>query len=463
MSHKGIHFNISERKVLLRLFDILIVLAVLYFLSGTFKFHYITITKENWIWVFVLILYISIFGTIFELYDLQKSSKLETTYANIILTASVTVLFYFLTPFFTPILPDNRLQIVYFYLAIILALFIWRFAYVTFIVSPRFYKKVLIVGETSNIKTIIEAFNDSDPNYKIVGFVNCETDVTKNKTFKDVKEFNPSDMLQVIKEENISEIVIASYNSETITSEIYKDLMTLLESGFSIKEYTQVYEEMTQRVPVQFVGKDFYKYFPFSRSNQNKMYLFFNHLFNMITSVIGILGGILLLPMILLGNACANNGPLFYIQERVGKNGKIFKIIKFRTMIRNAETNGAVWSEKNDSRITKFGKFMRNTRLDEIPQFLNILKGDMSLIGPRPERPQFVNELSKSLPFYETRHMVKPGLTGWAQVNTRYGSSVDDSLLKLQYDLYYIKHRSFFLDINILIKTLSTMIFFRGQ
>ncbi|PKQ46746.1 sugar transferase [Confluentibacter flavum] len=463
MSHKGIHFNISERKILLRLVDILSVLVVLYFVSRTFAFDYITITKENWIWVFVLVIYLSIFGTIFELYDLQKSSKFELIYGNIILTASVTVLFYFLTPYFTPFLPDNRLQIVYFYLAIILALFIWRFVYVSFVVSPRFYKKVLIVGETSNIETIIKAFNDSDPNYKIIGFVNCEVDTTKSIAFKGIKEYSPKDMLQIIKEENISEIVIASYNAETITSDIYKDLMTLLESGFSIKEYTQVYEDMTQRVPVQFVGKDFYKYFPFSRSNQNKMYLFFNSLFNIIISVIGILGGIILMPMILLGNALASKGPLFYIQERVGKNGHIFKIIKFRTMIRNAEMNGAVWSEKNDSRITKFGKFLRNTRLDEIPQFLNILKGDMSLIGPRPERPRFVNELSKTLPFYETRHIVKPGLTGWAQVNTRYGASVDDSLLKLQYDLYYIKHRSFFLDINIMIKTLSTMIFFRGQ
>jgi len=132
-------------------------------------------------------------------------------------------------------------------------------------------------------------------------------------------------------------------------------------------------------------------------------------------------------------------------------------------MIENAEQNGAVWAQKDDWRITRFGKFLRHSRLDEFPQFINILKGDMSLIGPRPERPCFVKELSQILPFYETRHIIKPGLTGWAQVNTRYGSSVDDSLLKLQYDLYYIKRRSFLLDINVIIKTLSTMIFFRGQ
>ena len=463
MAHKGIHFNISERKVLLRLFDVFSVLAVIYFLGQTFNFDYISITKENWNWLVVLVLYLWVFGTIFEIYDLQKSSKMETTLGNIILTASVTVLFYLLTPFFTPVLPANRLQIVYFYLAIVSALYLWRLAYITFIASPRFYKKVLLVGETSNIQNIIDAFNASDPNYKIIGFVNCEVGALKQSQFNGVKAYTPDQMLGVIKAENISEIVVASYHAETITPEIYKDLMLLLESGFSIREYTQVYEDMVQRLPVQFVGKDFYKYFPFSRSNQNKMYLFFQRFFDVLISLVGIGMGLVLVPFILIGNLMGNRGPLFYIQERIGKNGNIFKMIKFRTMVRDAEADGAVWSKKGDSRITRFGKFLRHSRLDEFPQFLNILKGDMSLIGPRPERPHFVKELSKTLPFYETRHIIKPGLTGWAQVNTRYGSSVDDSLLKLQYDLYYIKHRSFILDINVLIKTLSTMVFFRGQ
>lgn len=461
--NKGIHFNISERKVLLRVFDVLSILLVLYLLSNSFHFDYFSITKENWTWVFVLILYVSVFGTIFELYDLQKSSKIEKISTGIIFTVSITVLFYLLTPFYTPVLPDNRLQILFFYLAILIALFLWRIIYATFITSPRFYKKVLIIGETSNIENIVEAFKNSDPNYRIVGFINCETDKIAAIKFNGIQEYNPKQIREVIREEKISEIVVASYNSENITSEIYYTLIKLLEEGFSINEYTQVYEEMTQRVPVQFVGKDFYKYFPFSRSNQNKLYLFFHRIFDVLLSVLGVLIGVFLLPIILMGNTIANRGSLFYSQDRIGKNGKIFKIIKFRTMIKNAETSGAVWAKKGDVRVTPFGKFLRHSRFDEIPQFINILKGEMSLIGPRPERPFFVKELSQMLPFYETRHIVKPGLTGWAQVKTRYGASIDDSLLKLQYDLYYIKHRGFLLDINILIKTMSTIIFFRGQ
>ncbi|GAA4235961.1 exopolysaccharide biosynthesis polyprenyl glycosylphosphotransferase [Postechiella marina] len=465
MSKKGVHFNISERRILLRVFDIVSVLTVLYIVSSCFDFNYFTINDENWRWIFVLVVYISVFGTIFELYDLQSSSRIEKVSANIVLTVSITVLFYFLTPFFTPVLPDNRLQILYFYVSILTALLIWRWAYLLLIVSPRFFKKVLVIGEISNIEAIIKAFNYADPNYKIVGFINCEVN-KENRVrlnIKNVVEYSPKEIYEVIKEKHISEIVIASYKSENITSEIYRDLITLLEGGFSIKEYTQVYEEMTYRVPVQFVGKDFYKYFPFSRSNHNKMYLFFHRFFDIVLSIFGLLVGFAILPFILLGNLIGNRGSLIYKQERIGKNGNIFNIIKYRTMVHNAEKNGAVWAKKNDKRITPFGKFMRNTRLDEFPQFINILKGEMSLIGPRPERPHFVRELSQVLPFYETRHIVKPGLTGWAQVNTRYGSSIDDSLLKLQYDFYYIKHRSFFLDVNIIIKTISTMIFFRGQ
>ncbi len=463
MSKHSIHFNISERRVLLRLFDLLFVFVFLYFVGSVFEFDYFSVTKENWTWLLILGIYISIFGSIFELYDLQKSSKFEKVWVNVLLTTSVTVLFYLLTPYLTPVLPINRVQILYFFLSIFIAIIVWRLAYTSLISSPRFYKKVLLVGETSHIETIIQTFKNADPNYKVIGFINCEISKSKRLNCKNVKEYQPKEIFKVIKEENVSEIVIATYNSENITSKIYKDLIALLERGIPIKEYTQIYEELTQRVPVQFVGKDFYKYFPFSRSNQNKLYLFFYRLFDILISIIGTLFSVCFVPFILLGNLLGNRGPLFYVQERVGKNGKVFKIIKYRTMVTNAEKYGAVWAQKNDSRITPFGRFMRNTRIDEMPQFINVLKGEMSLIGPRPERPYFVKELSEVLPFYETRHIIKPGLTGWAQVKTRYGSSVDDSLLKLQHDLYYIKHRSFALDVNILVKTLSTVIFLRGQ
>lgn len=169
------------------------------------------------------------------------------------------------------------------------------------------------------------------------------------------------------------------------------------------------------------------------------------------------------LTELIIGNLFGNKGPLFYGQERVGKRGESFRIYKLRSMVTDAEKNGAVWAKKNDARITKFGRFLRLTRLDEVPQFYNILKGDMSLIGPRPERPEFVKDLEKKIPFYAIRHVVRPGLTGWAQVNYPYANTIEEQETKLRYDLFYIKERSAFLDFKILIKTISTVLFFKGQ
>ncbi|MAX70409.1 MAG: sugar transferase [Flavobacteriaceae bacterium] len=460
---KGIHFEVSERKILLRIVDLIMVFLGLYIISLSSEIEYLEVSSNNSTALILLGFYITVFGSVFEIYDLQKASQLDSTFRNVVITTSTVVLFYLLTPVLSPYLPEERIQIAYFYLTIIASILLWRFLYIYLIESPRFYKRVLVVGEVSNIDSLVKSLRNSDPNYKIVGFINSEETTSESVKFKGLKEFDSADFLDIIEKEKISEILVASFNTEAITAEVYHDLMLLLERGFKIRDYTQVYEEMLLRVPIQFVGKDFYKYFPFSRSNENQLYIFFHRLFDVLFSIVGVLIGIILLPLIYIGNLLGNKGPLFYSQERVGRNGKPFNILKLRTMIVNAEADGVKWAKKDDKRVTAFGKFLRRSRLDEIPQFYNVLKGDMSIIGPRPERPFFVNELSRIIPFYETRHIIKPGLTGWAQVKTRYGASVDDSLLKLQYDLFYIKHRSIFLDFNIAIKTLSTILYYRGQ
>ncbi len=454
-----IHFEVSERKVLLRILDIVTVFIMLYGMGVIFAFDYVTISAERWEWLIVLALYLSVFGTVFELYDLQKASKIDVVFKNIVLTSSLTVLLYLLTPFYTPQLPGNRLQIIYLFIAIILALFLWRLAYIMLISTPRFYKRILIIGNVSNVELMTNAIEKSDPNYKVIGFINTGKEP---QIGQELLQFKSEDIKRIIKENAISEIIVAGTFSKRISLPVYTQLLDLLEKGFSIKEYTQVYEDLTQRVPVHHVDKDFFRYFPFSRSNQNKLYLFFHRFMDIVIASIGLILGVLLIPLVLIGNLIGNRGSLLFFQERVGRNGKTFFIIKLRSMIKNAEVNGAVWATKDDMRVTKFGKFLRKSRLDEVPQFINVLKGDMSVIGPRPERPFFVKELSKEIPFYEIRHIIKPGLTGWAQVKSDYASSKEEALEKLQYDLYYIKKRSLFLDLNILIKTFSTIIFYRG-
>ncbi|MGC4041491.1 MAG: exopolysaccharide biosynthesis polyprenyl glycosylphosphotransferase [Flavobacterium sp.] len=460
---KEIHFEVSERKILLRIFDVVSVLLSLYLVGIAFNFNYFNISESNFYWTIVLGVYLNFIGSVFEMYNLQVASNQFQVIKSIILTSSLTVLLYLLTPVYTPRLPTNRLQILIFYIAIFLALFIWRILYVRFFASNRFAKKVILICDREQLKELVNGLESADPHYRVLGFVNSDSANTKSTGNIRIKSIDIDNLEQFVIKNSVSEIVIASQKTDGITVNLYNQLIHLLESGFIIREYTQVYENLAQRIPVQYVSRDFYRYFPFSRSNQNHFYLLMVRFFEIMFSLIGLTAGIILLPLILIGNLLGNRGKLFYTQERVGKNGEVFNIVKFRTMVKNAEKEGAVFATTNDSRITPFGKFLRKSRMDELPQFINILKGDMAVIGPRPERPVFVNEIAEKMPFYETRHVIKPGLTGWAQVNYSYGETIDDSLIKLQYDLYYIKHRSLFLDVNIIFKTLGTVLLFKGQ
>jgi exopolysaccharide biosynthesis polyprenyl glycosylphosphotransferase len=462
-SNTNIHFEISERKMILRIFDVLSVLVALYITGIFFEFDYFVISAFNYYWAIVLGIYISAFGTIFEMYNLQVASNQFQVLRSILLTVSTTVLVYLLTPFFSPQLPSNRIQILLFFIVTFLALFTWRMIYVKFLASNRFFQKAILICDQEQLQELIEGLENIDPHYKIIGYVSTDLIEENTTDFKHVKHIERDNMYEFVKENGKVEIVIASQKTDGITPDLYQQLLHLLESGNIIREYAQVYESKTQRIPVQLMSRDFYLFFPFSRSNQNRLYLIIIRLFEIAISVVGLAIGLLLVPFILLGNAIGNRGQLFYTQERVGMDGIIFKILKFRTMGKNAEANGAVFTAINDVRVTSFGKFLRKTRIDEFPQFINILKGDMAVIGPRPERPIFVKEIASLMPFYETRHIIKPGLTGWAQVNYSYGESMQDSLIKLQYDLYYIKHRSIYLDLNITFKTITTVLFYRGQ
>lgn len=461
--NKKIHFEISERKVLLHILDAVFVLGALFLLSVTTDFKYFIFSNANYYWEIVLIFYIYMFGSIFEMYNLQVASNQFQILKSTIFTVSTTVIFYLLTPILSPELPKHRSAIVIFYFTVLFSLLIWRYLYVYFLASHRFIQNVVLICDQNQLEELVLGLENVDPHYKIVGFVNSDSVSNENLDFHYIKEIKKEDLEDFVSKNSISEIVIASQNTDGITTDLYQTILHLLESGNVIREYTQVYESKTQRIPVHYISRDFYRFFPFSRSNNNKLYLFLVRFLEFLFSSIGLLICLALIPFIFIGNKIGNKGSLFYTQERVGKNGVVFKIYKFRTMVENSESEGVVFATSNDKRITPFGKFMRKSRIDELPQFFNVIIGDMAVIGPRPERPFFVEEIAQRMPFYETRHVIKPGLTGWAQVNYSYGESIEESLIKLQYDLYYIKHRSVFLDVSITFKTITTIVFYRGQ
>ena len=221
------------------------------------------------------------------------------------------------------------------------------------------------------------------------------------------------------------------------------------------------YEELAGKIPVKRINPSWLVFsdgFHVSRIKK---------LLKRILDIVAALTGFLIfLPIFLLSALIIkleSTGGVFYLQDRVGENGKIFKIIKFRSMKEDAEKNGPVWASEDDCRVTKFGRFIRKTRIDELPQLLNVLKGDMSLVGPRPERPEFVESLAKDIPFYNNRHVIKPGITGWAQIYYPYGASVEDALHKLEYDFYYIKNVSIAIDLLTIFQTIKVILFRKGS
>tara|TARA_R110001632_G_scaffold97231_2_gene203724 strand:+ start:10581 stop:11963 length:1383 start_codon:yes stop_codon:yes gene_type:complete len=460
MSFKVSHIALSERKVLLRTLDVLVIIFSLWISFQSGIQDYIEFTNVLiYEWLITLIFYFFLFGEIFQLYDLTISNNRFKIVRSLFLASFITTLFFTFTPFLSPSLPENRLQIIYLFLLIILPVLVWRFLYLWILFSPKYFKDILIISHSSRLGQLLELIKD-DSFHNVCYYLSNE----ENEGYKNYVNIIAADLYQLVKSKNVKEVIISTRGfSSDIISKLNKDIILLFEEGINIKSYESFYEEITYRIPKEYLDYHFYKNINLSKNSDNKFYMVFHRILDIIISIIGLFCFIFLIPLIFIVNLLANRGPLFYTQKRVGKKGKIFKIFKLRSMIVNAESEGAVYAKINDKRITVFGKFLRNTRLDEVPQFFNILKGDMSIIGPRPERPEFVKDLEEKIPFYAIRHVVKPGLTGWAQVKYPYAGTLEEQEIKLRYDLYYIKEQSAFLDFKIIIKTITTVLFFRGQ
>jgi exopolysaccharide biosynthesis polyprenyl glycosylphosphotransferase len=459
MSNHSFHFTISERKLYLRFFDIVFVLLGLLGMSYVVDFQYFNFqSSQSKIWTALLVFYILLFGEIFEMYNLKVASDKYLTLRSVLITVVFTLIFYIFTPIISPVLPQNRIQILYFSSALIVPIFLSRWIYIQFIFSPRFLKNILIIGEIHQLQHLIENIKNKEST-NIVAYISNEK--LPQTSIPHLPADETLHLKEVINEKLVNEIIVSSKNCAYV-NKINRQLIDLFEKGMPIRSIDSFLEDETNRISENQLAPNFYNYFSFSKSHQNNVYLTFRRLLDILFSIMGILLFFVLVPVVMIANLFGNRGKLLYFQKRVGKNGKEFTIVKFRTMIANAESGGVVWAKKNDGRITTFGKMLRKTRTDEVPQFFNVLKGDMSLIGPRPERPEFVLKLENELPFYAIRHVVKPGLTGWAQVMHPYANTVEDQQKKLMFDLYYIKERNILMDLKIVIKTISTVLFFRG-
>ncbi len=360
----------------------------------------------------------------------------------IIVASIVSISFFYLIPFFG-IAPKTNL-----------ALFIAIFAVLEFggrslfnnIAETKFKKLTLVVGDNIQTRELAEFIKENPQ----LGYALLE--------IIDAREI--SRLKEALLTPNLDTIVISpdAYHLSEITNTFYK----ALDRKINFYSLATFYERLTGRVPLDAIDQI---WFLENLSEGNKRA--YETLKRAGDIVFGFIFGTISLifyPFVILAMKLDSRGQTFYIQIRIGQHGKTFKLIKFRTMIPDAESKtGALWSPDNDPRVGQVGRFLRKTRLDEIPQFWNIVRGEMSLVGPRAERPEFHNTLKNEVPFYEERYLIKPGLSGWAQINYPYGASVKDAAEKLKYDLYYIKNRSFLLDLGIILKTIRTALSQAGK
>jgi len=416
---------------------------------------------DGWVRIIPIVFIGMIALYFYDLYDFVIISDRRELMLRAVQALGAAWLALALVYYFVPFLEIGRGTAVY-TIAFSLVLLLCLRASIHFLLGhPEIGEKVLIVGNGQLAVDTAKAITRRvDAGYRIAGFISSD--------FQNVKRRLPSarnlgsldDMEMVVEREKINSIVI---NAQELNGSFPAEalLRMRLAGGVTVEEFPSFFERVTARIHL---GMFHPSWVIFSHHVPNTQFkTIFREAFYRLLAFVGLILSLPIAAVTAVLIKLESNGPVLYSQERVGRHGRRIKVIKFRSMKVDAEKDGnAVWAKKNDSRVTRIGKIIRTIRVDEIPQFWSILKGDMSFIGPRPERPQFVAMLAKEIPFYEHRHLVQPGLTGWAQIKYPYGSSIEDARRKLEYDLYYVKNQTIFLDVVILFETIKTILFGRG-
>ena len=447
----------SKIKPLLLLGDIIIIILS-FFLALIIRFGHVRYPVRNpLILLFILFSYILCLY-VFNLYDIKV--KFLSGQSLLFFLGALTVvgilgtLIFYLIPFGV----GRGIFLISFSLAGILT-FLWRVLFTTFFRIAIPQRKVLIIGQETG-KQAFSFLTQHNLEYQIVGFLsNAPLRRNPNRCFPYLGTV--ASLEKVVANNKIDDIVITVNLGRR--KQLERALVNCRMKGINIFDLSTFYEYLMNKIPVLRIKDQWLLYSHGFDKLGSTVYKRVKRGFDLSASLLLLTITFPIFIVISLLIKLTSKGPVLYIQERLGENEISYKMYKFRTMVVEAEGEEPIWAQENDRRVTVFGKLLRKTRMDELPQLINILKGDMSLIGPRPERAYFIKRLKEEIPYYSLRFAVKPGLTGWAQVNYRYGATVEDAIEKLRYDLYYIKNMSISLDLRILLKTVRVSLFGMGR
>ena len=463
---QGFRFSFSERRLLLVFVDSLII-AVAAWVAGVLWEQPVdwtptgTVFQEYWYWYPLLLGGWWFLAWLNDLYAVPSSDDMAERAIRVATAGGVSLASYWIIHLLIPRTPHPLLFT--FYLGLVMpAIALWRWCYAIIFDRPPFLHRLLIIGSGRRGRLLADILRQgAGVQCEVMGYVANNLPGDGNVPEGVPYVGKETELLQVAESLKVHEIVIAKEHE--VDGMLFQSLIECQAQGVRVSWMPDLYGKYYRQIPMEYVDLAWALHAVQGRRIFNRLQQLGKHLMDLTLVVLALPFLLFIFLPIAIAIRLDSSGPVFYRQIRAGRGNKPFSIYKFRTMYVDAEKDGkARWATENDPRITRVGHFLRKSRLDELPQVLNVLRGEMSLVGPRPERPEFVEILQEAIPFYRTRLMVKPGLTGWAQIHYDYGNSAEDASIKLQYDFYYIHNWSLWMDLYILYRTLGVVAQLKG-
>lgn len=457
-----------ERRFLLVMGDLLaaviaLFLALYIWASGdewlNFSINFLQNRAPTWFYLLPLLWLVLLIDT----YDSQKSGSRNATLKGIGIAIAVAMAIYLLVYFASPPNSLPRLGVAYFFAAAAVLTFIWRVIYIHTFRAYTSHKRVLIIGAGKAGSALVEIIKEQEtPPFTLVGLIDDDPSKLGENVFGYPILGNHTQLEEIITSQEITDLILAISNE--MNHGMFQAVLYEQEKGLTLSTMVETFESLSGRVPIGLLESDWIIRSFLERTPASGFYRLFKRLLDLAISLILLIILLVIYPFIALLILIDSGRPVIYQQERLGRGGKPYVIYKFRTMRNKSDmVREALVTANNDPRVTRVGRFMRKSHLDELPQVINVLRGEMSLVGPRSERSELVILFQTRIPFYRARLLVKPGITGWAQIHQNYAENVEETAVKLEYDLYYIEHASFWMDINILMRTVGSVLGFKGR